>query len=68
MNSITRHNITRAALVAGSAVMAKQASASPEQSEILAAAWPTDDTTKLAALSQVLASGLMVEEAEASTA
>jgi|688.fasta_scaffold2857054_1 hypothetical protein len=68
MNSIIRHNLTKATLVAGSAVMTKSASASPEQSEILAAAWPAEETTKLAALSQVLASGLMVEEAEASTA
>ena len=68
MNAIIRHNLTKAALVAGSAVMSKSASASPEQSEILAAAWPAEDTTKLASLAQVLASGLMVEEAEASTA
>jgi hypothetical protein len=68
MNAIIRHNLTKAALVAGSAVMAKSASASPEQSEILDAAWPAEETTKLASLAQVLASGLMVEEAEASTA
>jgi len=48
--------------------MAKQASASPEQAEILEAAWPKEGTTKLASLAQVIASGLMVEEAEASPA
>ena len=48
--------------------MSKSASASTEQQEILAAAWPAEGTTKVAALAQVLASGLMVEEAEASTA
>lgn len=47
--------------------MAKSAAASPEQAEILAAAWPAEETTKLASLAQVLASGLMVEEAEASS-
>jgi len=68
MHPTIRHNLTKAALRSGTAVMAKQASASPEQNEILAVAWPTEDTTKIASLAQVLASGLMVEEAEASTA
>lgn len=68
MHPIIRHNLTRAALRSGSAVMAKQASATPEQKEILDAAWPQEGTTKVASLAQVLASGLMVEEAEASTA
>ena len=66
MHPSIRHNLTKAALQAGSTVMAKQASASPEQTEILSAAWPTEETTKVASLAQVLASGLMVEEAEAS--
>lgn len=67
MNAVIRHNLAKAALVAGSVVMVKQASATPEQAEILNAAWPSEDTTKVASLAQVLASGLMVEEAEAST-
>ncbi len=49
--------------------MEKAASASPEQNEILDTAWPNaerEPLTKLATLSRILATGLMVEEAAAS--
>lgn len=68
MNAITRHSLVSAAVASGLTVMEKSASASPEQAEVLQAAWPSDNggQTKLASLSQILATGLMVEEAEAS--
>jgi hypothetical protein len=69
MNAITRHSLVSAAVASGLTVMEKSASASPEQAEVLQAAWPSDangNLTKLAALSQILATGLLVEEAEAS--
>lgn len=65
MKANVRHSLVQAALVSGSTVMSKQASATPEQAEVLAAAWPGEGTTKLAALSQIIASGVMVEEADA---
>ena len=67
MNAIARHSIVTAAVRSGFSVMEKSASATPEQAEILEAAWPKEDegVTKLASLSRVLATGLLVEEAQA---
>lgn len=66
MNAVTRSNLVKAAVHSGLTVIEKQASASPEQAQVLNEAWPSGETTKLAALSQALATGLMVEEAAAS--
>jgi hypothetical protein len=65
MNATTRSNLVKAAVHSGFSVLEKKASGSPEQAEVLEGAWPNGETTKLAALSQVLATGLMVEEAGA---
>ena len=47
--------------------MDKSASASPEQAEVLNAAWPDgSEQTKMASLAKMLATGMLVEEAEAS--
>lgn len=66
MNALTRSHLVKAALESSHAVLTKQASATPEQAEVLNGAWPSEETTKLAALSQIIATGLMVEEAQAS--
>lgn len=68
MNSTQRLQLVGAALRSGFAVQEKSASAAPAQREILETAWPQegDGITKLASLSRILATGLMVEEAEAS--
>lgn len=68
MNDSTRLSIVGAAVRSGFAVFEKSASAGEAQREILENAWPSPDEgiTKLAHLSRVLASGLLVEEAEAS--
>lgn len=50
-------------------MLEKSAAASPEQNEILNNAWPDaerEQLSKTAALSRILATALMVEEAEAS--
>lgn len=65
MNAATRHSLVRAALHSGLSVTEKSASASPAQQEVLNAVWPDGtETTKTAALARVIASGVMVEEAE----
>jgi hypothetical protein len=68
MNSSTRLQLVGAAVRSGFSVFEKSASAAPAQLEVLQAGWPQPDEpiTKLASLSRVLATGLMVEEAEAS--
>ena len=67
MNAITRHSLIKATVAAGSSVMDKSASASPEQAEVLNAAWPDgSEQTKMASLAKMLATGMLVEEAEAS--
>lgn len=67
MNAITRHSLTRATVTSGLNVMEKSASASPEQNEVLSAAWPDgSEQTKTAALAKMLASGMLVEEANTS--
>lgn len=54
----------------GFTVMEKAASAQDAQKELLEAGWPQRDEeiTKLARLARVLATGMMVEEAELSLA
>jgi len=68
MNESQRLAIVGSTVRSGFSVMQKSASASPEQQEVLAAAWPTEESgmTKLATLASVLATGAMVEEAEQS--
>jgi len=68
MNSNTRHSLVQSALFAGTAVMEKSANAAPAQLEILENAWPSEDEgiTKKAQLSRVIATGILVEQAEAS--
>lgn len=70
MNDIQRMRLVGAAVRAGCGTMEKSASASPQQQEILAAAWPKPEEglTKLASLSRMLATGLLIEEADASIA
>jgi len=64
MNASTRHSLTHAAIISGNEVMEKSASASPTQQEVLNAAWPSEDSqSKVASLAQILATGLLVEEA-----
>jgi hypothetical protein len=47
--------------------MEKSAAATPEQAEVLSAAWPDgSEQTKTASLAKMLAAGMLVEEAEAS--
>lgn len=67
MNAVTRHSLVKACLVSGFSVMEKQASVTPEQSEVLAHAWPAENEglSKLATLSKVIATGVMIEEADA---
>ena len=67
MNAITRHSLTKATVTAGLSVMEKSASASQEQRDVLSAAWPDgSEQTKMASLAKMLATGMLVEEAEAS--
>jgi hypothetical protein len=67
MNAITRHSLTKATVTAGLSVMEKSAAATPEQAEVLSAAWPDgSEQTKTASLAKMLAAGMLVEEAEAS--
>ncbi len=67
MNAITRHSLVKATVTAGLSVMEKSASSTPEQGEVLSAAWPDgSEQTKTAALAKMLATGMLVEEAEAS--
>jgi len=70
MNDSTRLALVGAAVRAGFTVMQKSASASPQQNEILGAAWPQEDEgiTKRAYLSRILATGLLVDEADQSLA
>lgn len=70
MNESQRLAIVGSTVRSGFSVMEKSASASPQQREVLEAAWPAEDSgmTKLAQLSSVLATGAMVEEAELSAA
>jgi hypothetical protein len=70
MNSSHRLSLVGAALRAGSAVIEKSASAAPAQQEVIQAGWPQEGEpiTKVASLARVLATGLMIEEAEASLA
>lgn len=66
MNAVTRHSLVKACLVSGFSVMEKSASVTPDQSEVLAHAWPSEGEglSKLATLSKVIATGVMIEEAE----
>ena len=67
MDAFTKHSLVKAATVAGFQVLEKSASATPQQLEVLDTAWPDaerEELTKLGALSRILATGLMVEEAE----
>jgi hypothetical protein len=68
MNSPQYLQLVGATLRSGFTVLEKSANAAPAQQDILQAAWPQEDEniTKLASLSRILATGLMVEEAEAS--
>jgi len=70
MKAIARHSLVHASLTAGMAVMEKSASASPAQKQVLATVWPSEDEniTKKAKLSRVIASGILVEEADISLA
>ena len=70
MNDLTRHSLVGAAVRSGFAVMEKSASATPEQREVMQAAWPSEDegVTKIAQLSRIIAAGSLVEEADASVA
>ena len=70
MNDLARISLTNAAVRSGFATMEKAASASPQQQEILAAAWPNPDEeiSKSARLSRIIATGIMIDEAEQSVA
>lgn len=63
-------NLVRSAFRAGIVTMEKAASASSAQQAVLGAGWPRPEEglTKRAALSRILATGLLVEEGEASLA
>ena len=54
----------------GFTVMEKSASAAPQQREILEAGWPQEgeQISKSASLARMLATGMLVEEAEQSLA
>lgn len=66
MNSSTRQHLVKAVVSASHTVLAKSASADVHQREVLEAAWPhpEEGLSKRASLARVLATGLMVEEAE----
>lgn len=70
MNSAQRLSIVGASLRSSSVVLEKSAAAAPAQQEVIQAGWPQEgeQLTKLAALSRILATGLVIEEAEASLA
>ena len=70
MNASQYLQLVGATVRSGAAVLEKSASAAPSQQEILAAGWPQEGEgiTKKAELSRILATGLMVSEAEASLA
>lgn len=70
MNTSQRLSLVGSTILSGFATLEKGASASPQQREILEAAWPSEDEgiTKLAHLSRILATGVMVEDAEDSLA
>jgi hypothetical protein len=67
MNATTYHSLVKATVASGSSVMEKSASASPDQNAVLSAAWPDGSQTKMASLACMLATGMLVEEAEASS-
>ncbi len=64
MNSAVRHALVTAAVVASNTVVEKAAAATPDQLEVIQAVFPRDDqpTTKMAALSRVLATAQIVED------
>ena len=68
MNSSQRLQLVGAALRSGFTVLEKTASAAPAQQELIEAGWPKHEEgiTKLASLARIIATGLMIEEAEAS--
>lgn len=70
MNDSTRLQLVGAALRSGSVVLEKSAYAGPAQQEVIQAGWPREgeDITKRASLARILATGLMIDEAEASRA
>ena len=69
MNANLRHSLVQSTIIAGETVLSKSASATPEQAEVINAAWPQGEgISKTAALAQILGCGLMVEEAQAATA
>lgn len=70
MNESQRLQLVGATVRSGFAVFEKSASAAPAQQEVLSAGWPREEEglTKLAHLSRILATGTLVEEAEASVA
>ena len=70
MNDSQRLQLVGATVRSGFAVMQKSASAAPAQKEILEAGWPGKDEeiTKRARLSRMIATGMLVEEAEMSQA
>ena len=68
MKDYIRHAIIAGAVRSGLNVVEKSASATPEQAQVLAVAWPAEGEgiTKKATLARVLATGSMVMEAEQS--
>ena len=70
MNDSQRLQLVGATVRSGFAVMEKSGSAAPQQQEILRAGWPSKDEqiTKSARLARMLATGMLVEEAELSLA
>lgn len=68
MNDSQRLQLVGATVRSGFSVAEKSASAAPKQAEVLQAGWPSEDEgiSKKAALARVLATGMVVEEAEMS--
>lgn len=68
MNDLLHMQLVKETVAASATTMEKAASGSPEQVEIIQAAFPSSDEglTKLATLARVLATGLVINEAEQS--
>ena len=70
MTNLQALQLVGATVRSGFGTMEKSASASSTQQQLLAAGWPSPEEglTKLATLSRMLGTGMMIEEAEASLA
>ncbi len=70
MNDLQRLQLVGATVRSGFTTMEKAASSSPQQREILEAGWPRPEEglTKLASLARMLATGMLIEEADQSIA